>query len=201
MQPHRFTDGILDHGAPPPVQPVFSCVKPKAAISACCRYSCTHCSVCQAAVRRMRSHGCDRIPGSGPIRYDVLASETLIFFHFSRPVIRIFLPDDLFDFFRLALGWVVTIYAAIITAQSLWGWYVWLAGSDKYISLIRRYVIVHGLRLRFRAFWGDVIICLLLSFTFVLIWQAHGRMDQLKVALDGVRQADRPPTWRVTNHH
>src|SRR5258708_736258 len=103
---------------------------------------------------------------------------------------------DLFDFFRYALSAVVTIYATIITAQSLWGWYVWLAGSDKYISLVRRYVIVHGLRLRFRAFWGDVILCLLLSFTFILIWQAHRSMDRLKVALDQLRQTEPVPTWR-----
>jgi hypothetical protein len=98
---------------------------------------------------------------------------------------------DLFDFFRYSLAAVVTIYATIITIQSLWNWYLWLAGSDQYISLIRRYVIVHGLRLRFRAFWGDVIICLLLTIVCVLIWRAHGRVDQLKVALDRLRQADK----------
>jgi hypothetical protein len=106
---------------------------------------------------------------------------------------------DLFDFFRYALSGVVTIYATIITLQSLWGWYIWLAGSDKYISLVRRYVIVHGLRLRFRAFWGDVIICLLLSFTFILLWRAHSQMDQLKLALNSLRQPEQPPTWR--GHH
>jgi hypothetical protein len=95
---------------------------------------------------------------------------------------------DLFDFFRYALAWVVTIYALIVMAQSAWGWYIWLAGSDQYISLIRRYVIVHGLRLRFRAFWGDVIICLLLSVVCVMLWVAHSRIDQLKVALDRARQ-------------
>ena len=57
---------------------------------------------------------------------------------------------DLFNFFRIWLGWIVTIYATIITVQSLWGWYVWLAGSDKYMSLLRRYVVLQGLRLRFR---------------------------------------------------
>jgi hypothetical protein len=81
--------------------------------------------------------------------------------------------DDLFDFFRIALGVVVTIYATVVTLQSLWGWYVWLAGSDRYVSLIRRYVILHGLRLRFRAFWGDVIICLLLCVVLLLLWYAH----------------------------
>ena len=108
---------------------------------------------------------------------------------------------DLFDFFRLALSLIVGIYATIITFQSLWNWYVWLAGSDKYITLIRRYVIVHGLRLRFRAFWGDVIICLLLSVAFVLLWHAHGRVEQLRVALDSLRQTEKPPTWRMNQQH
>jgi len=80
---------------------------------------------------------------------------------------------DFFDFFRYALGTVVTIYATIVTLQSLWSWYVWLAGSDKYISLVRRYVIVQGLRLRIRAFWGDVLICVLLTVAFFIIWHAH----------------------------
>jgi hypothetical protein len=95
---------------------------------------------------------------------------------------------DFFDFFRLALGSIVTIYATIITVQSLWSWYVWLAGSDKYISLVRRYVIVHGLRLRVRAFWGDVLICILLSVAFCLIWLAHSRVMQLSVLLHDLRQ-------------
>ena len=62
------------------------------------------------------------------------------------------LPEDPFDFFRWWLSTIVTIYATIITLQSLWGWYAWLAGSDKYMTLLRRYLVVHGLRLRFRAF-------------------------------------------------
>jgi len=87
---------------------------------------------------------------------------------------------DLFHFFRLWLGWIVTIYATIITVQSLWGWYVWLAGSDKYMTLLRRYVIVQGLRLRFRAFWGDVIICVLLCVIFLILWRAHYVMYDLR---------------------
>ena len=55
---------------------------------------------------------------------------------------------DLFDFFRYALGTVVTIYATVVMLQSLWSWYVWLAGSDKYMTMLRRYVIVHGLRVK-----------------------------------------------------
>jgi hypothetical protein len=86
-------------------------------------------------------------------------------------------PDvDFFQFFRYLLGTIATVYATVITLQSLWGWYVWLAGSDKYISIVRQYVIVHGLRLRFKAFWGDVIICALLCVVFFLLWMAHGEL-------------------------
>ena len=94
---------------------------------------------------------------------------------------------DFFNFFRYALGTVVTIYATVVTLQSLWGWYVWLQGGDRYISLVRRYLIVHGLRLRFRAFWGDVIICGLLCILFLLIWRAHGVIEQIGRALHDVR--------------
>ncbi len=99
---------------------------------------------------------------------------------------------DFFDFFRYALGTVVTIYATVITLQSLWGWYVWLAGSDKYISLVRRYVIVHGLRLRFRAFWGDVIICLLLSVAFMILWHAHARIYQFQAQYVAAKDSLKP---------
>lgn len=80
---------------------------------------------------------------------------------------------DPFDSFRWMLGWAVTIYASIVTLQSLYGWWVWLAGTDRYVSILRRYIIVQGLRLRFRTFWGDVLICGLLCVVFVLLWHAH----------------------------
>jgi hypothetical protein len=81
---------------------------------------------------------------------------------------------DFFNFFRYLLGTVVTVYATVVTLQSLREWWIWLRGQDRYVSMLRRYLVVHGLRLRFRAFWGDVIICLLLCVVFVLIWRAHG---------------------------
>lgn len=84
---------------------------------------------------------------------------------------------DLFDFFRWMLAIIVTIYVSLVTLQSLWGWYVWLAGSDKYISLLRRYLVVQGLRLRFKTFWGDVIICLLLCVVFLLMWRLHAMIQ------------------------
>lgn len=80
---------------------------------------------------------------------------------------------DLFNFFRWGLFTVVTIYCTIVMAQQAWQWWVWLSTSDRYITMLRRYLIVHGLRLRFRTFWGDVLICLLLCIVFVLLAIAH----------------------------
>jgi hypothetical protein len=94
---------------------------------------------------------------------------------------------DLFDWFRLVLGWIVTVYATIITVQSLWSWYLWLAGQDKYIGLLRRYLIVHGLRLRFGTFWGDVIICVLLTLAFFILWRAHHVIYDLDEKLKDAR--------------
>lgn len=99
------------------------------------------------------------------------------------------MPDiDFFNFFRYALATVVTIYATVVTLQSLWGWYVMLAGSDKYMTMIRRYLILHGLRLRFRTFWGDVIISVLLCIAFLLLWQGHRMIYDLGDRIEHVRQ-------------
>jgi hypothetical protein len=85
------------------------------------------------------------------------------------------MPDvDFFNFWRWMLSIIGGVYATVITLQSLYGWYVYLAGSDRFISLARRYIIVHGLRLRFTSFWGDVIICVLLTIAFFILWHAHG---------------------------
>ncbi len=95
---------------------------------------------------------------------------------------------DLFDFFRWWVATIATVYATVVTVQSLYGWYVWLAGSDKYISLLRRYLLVHGLRLRFKTFWGDVIICGLLCVTFFILWHAHTIISDLDRIMQDVRR-------------
>ncbi len=99
--------------------------------------------------------------------------------------------SDLFNFFRWWAGTIVTIYASIITFQSLYGWYIWFAGSDKYVGMLRRYVIVQGLRLRFKTFWGDVVISILLCVAFLIMWHAHYVIDDLGVRLKGMREAQR----------
>ena len=90
------------------------------------------------------------------------------------------MPDiDFFQFFRYTLGTVVTIYATILSLQSMYSWLVFLSGNHKYIVLIRRYVIVHGLRLRVKSFWGDVLVCLLLCVVFVILGYAHSEMRRM----------------------
>jgi hypothetical protein len=81
---------------------------------------------------------------------------------------------DPFQFFRLTVGWIATIYASVVTLQSLYGWLLYLSGGDKYMTIVRRYVIIHALRLRFKTFWGDVIICILLCVAFFLLYGLHG---------------------------
>jgi hypothetical protein len=99
------------------------------------------------------------------------------------------MPDvDFFNFWRYLIAWVVTIYATVVTLQSLWGWYVWLAGEDPYLSIVRQYLIVHGLRLRFKTFWGDVLICLLLCVAFLILWHAHTVINDLGNTLHDVRR-------------
>ena len=95
---------------------------------------------------------------------------------------------DFFNFFRWVLALVVTVYATVVTLQSLWGWYVWLKSNDKHISLLRRYLIVHTLRLRFRTFWGDVVICILLCVAFVIMWHAHQIIYKVGDQIANVRE-------------
>ncbi|HLL91233.1 MAG TPA: hypothetical protein VK324_18185 [Tepidisphaeraceae bacterium] len=107
------------------------------------------------------------------------------------------MPDiDFFNFFRYSLGCIVTIYATVLTAQSAWGWIVWLAGDDRHMTLLRRYVIVHGLRLRFKTFWGDVIVCGLLCVTFLILWHAHYVIEDLGDRLAEIRQVQQDPASR-----
>jgi hypothetical protein len=93
---------------------------------------------------------------------------------------------DLFYFFRRVLVLLVTVYATVVTLHSLWGWYTWLSGRDKYISMLRRYLIVHGLRLRVTSFWGDLAICVLLCVAFALLWHAHGVVARIGDTLSDV---------------
>jgi membrane-associated phospholipid phosphatase len=87
--------------------------------------------------------------------------------------LHVFMHIDFFDFFRWVLGTVVTIYATVVTVQSLYTWWVYFGGEGRYLSLMRRYIMLQGLRLRIRTFGGDVLICALLAAVWVLLLRAH----------------------------
>ena len=106
---------------------------------------------------------------------------------------------DFFDVFRWVLSTVATVYATVLTVQSGRQWWAWLRGSDKYITLARRYLIVHGLRLRVRTFGGDVAICGLLCVAFLILWRAHVRVEQLETTLNDLRHPPRPPARRTVS--
>jgi hypothetical protein len=93
----------------------------------------------------------------------------------------------LFTFFRWLAFVFVTIYVTITTFQSLWAWYVWLWQRDRYMNILRSYVIVHGLRLRMRSFGGDAIVTVLLCVAFLLMWRAHTQLDAISHVLRGIK--------------
>jgi hypothetical protein len=95
---------------------------------------------------------------------------------------------DLFAIFRW-LGFVfVTIYVTITTIQFLWSWYTFLRQRDRYIGLLRNYLILHGLRIRVKSFAGDVIVSVLLCVAFLLMWRAHQHLDAIARVTADVKQ-------------
>lgn len=99
------------------------------------------------------------------------------------------MPDvDLFTLYRWLLAWVATVYCTVLTVQSAWTWYVWLSSSDRYVAMLRRYIIVAALRLKFRTFWGELLICLLLSVAFALMCKAQYAMSDIERIYDQARE-------------
>lgn len=98
------------------------------------------------------------------------------------------MPDvDLFTIFRWLLAWVVTVYCTVLTVQWAWTWYIWLASGDKYITLLRRYIIASALRMRFRTFWGELLICALLCVAFFYMCKAQWVMSDIETTLNDAR--------------
>lgn len=84
---------------------------------------------------------------------------------------------DLFDLFRWMLGTIVTIYATIVLLQWAWSWWVWLtrpdAGYERHFAMLRRYLVVHGLRIRLTRFGSDLLVIVGLCIVFLLLFWAH----------------------------
>jgi hypothetical protein len=107
-------------------------------------------------------------------------------------VIASAVPDiDLFNFFRWSLGTVVTIYATLVTMQWAVGWYKYLSQPGIGMTILSRYIVIHGLRLRLVDFLGDFLICILLCVAFALLLQAHWVLSEVESTLSHVRAITR----------
>lgn len=84
------------------------------------------------------------------------------------------MPDiDVFTLWRWMLFIVVTIYTLIVLGQTLWGYYAWLWSGDRYTTILRRYVLVHTLRVRAGTFGPDLAVCGLLCVVLGLLAWLH----------------------------
>jgi hypothetical protein len=101
------------------------------------------------------------------------------------------MPDiDLFNFYRWALGTVVTIYATLVTVQWAMGWYKYLRQPGRGTSMLSRYLQVAGLRMSLLRMSGDLLICVLLCVIFVMLCMVHGVVAQKGA---GLTDAGRTP--------
>ncbi|MBI4580742.1 MAG: hypothetical protein HY718_13630 [Planctomycetes bacterium] len=67
------------------------------------------------------------------------------------------MPDiDIFDLWRYLLSIVVTVYVAIVTARTVWGYVVWFGSSRRY-KVMGHYAVVLLLRARVRQFAGELL--------------------------------------------
>lgn len=80
---------------------------------------------------------------------------------------------DLFEQWRLLLTIICSVYAVVVTGRSLWSWVAYLSGQDRKTSLMRSYVVVQLLRLRFRRFAGEFVQIGFWLTVLLLVLQGH----------------------------
>ena len=82
-------------------------------------------------------------------------------------------PDlDLFETFRWLLAVVCTVYAVVVTARSLVGWWEYFRSSRE-TAILGRYTLVLLLRTRLRRFAGELVQIAVLTAFLVLLLYAH----------------------------
>jgi hypothetical protein len=78
---------------------------------------------------------------------------------------------DLFQTWRLVLTTVCAVYAIVLTVRSAWRICLYFSGSQRSTSMMRTYLIVQILRLRFRRFaWEFGQIAVWLSLLLALLY-------------------------------
>lgn len=79
---------------------------------------------------------------------------------------------DLFDMFRWLLAVVCTVYAVVVTARSLVGWWEYFR-STRETAILGRYTLVLLLRVRLRRFAGELVQIAGLTVVLILLLYAH----------------------------
>ena len=83
---------------------------------------------------------------------------------------------DLFETWRLILATVCGIYATIVTLRSLLGWLDYFSGSDRTTQLMRTYVVIHLLRLRWKRFSRELLAIGFYACLFVWLLYGHRQL-------------------------
>ncbi len=83
---------------------------------------------------------------------------------------------DLFEFYRWMIAIICTIYAVVITWQSLWSWLGWFRTSRP-TAMMGRYVSVQLLRLRIWKFGFEIAQILVLTALLGVLIYWHGVLE------------------------
>ncbi len=83
------------------------------------------------------------------------------------------LERDLFELWRWTLAVGLTIYAAVMFLRWLWSWLVFLNEPRRERMLMRRYIVLHLLRLRGARFRSEVVQILLYLVAILIVYGLH----------------------------
>ena len=81
---------------------------------------------------------------------------------------------DLFEFYRYLLTLLVSIHCAVRLVSHVYRWQAF-DRRHRWAPRLRRYAVVHLLRLRFRRFWVDATQIAILSAILLLLISRHWR--------------------------
>ncbi len=83
------------------------------------------------------------------------------------------LVRDPFEIWRWVLAIACTMYAIVITVRWLWSWLVYLDEPARERAILRRYIMLHVLRLRSGRFRGELLRIVAYSAAIVIVWWLH----------------------------
>ena len=80
---------------------------------------------------------------------------------------------DLFEIWRWGLAVACTIYAIVVTLRWLAGWLTYLGEPIRERMLVRRYILLHLLRLRGNRFQSELLRIVAYGGAIVVVYWLH----------------------------